>query len=1792
MSRPGKSASEQLSELLRRPKNHSQSEAEKGSSGLESSRDLRQGGDLSTSRPLSLTKAQQLERQAWGLAPDMFQGLAAQDRVVLMEIACEPDSALTAAVQSYMGASGAAVRAALWNSCDLGTTAGVRLILDRIQVERPQQVWMSPPSGSFSPLQNTHQGTEAQKQQLQQKRREAVRVYVGAACVFHECMKLGIHCTWEMSEQSNAWRLPLLQRLKQKYGLQEVVTKGCAVNLRHDKSGKLMRTGWKMMTSHARMAEVMRLPCRCRRDYEHGKVMTMETPKSVCYTPEMCKRLAQVMCRELDNQTLRAECQGQTSLPSLFGMGRVCTCSETKLPECQQVCGSCMHQDRVWQLGCECQNSHTKIQVSGQRGGVGESGVQGDPPGPQEGMSTGSSYNPPRAEAVDSYYSQEQRSQVEAHAQDLLAKQDYSYKACAGLLEQCRGLGKVNNRRMAQGQDGMQMILGRYVYGSFQGVSRATTSFPNTVLYVNSYLRQHLPREAKWTSVAVTHNIKTPIHRDLQNHPGFDNWLHGLGDYTGGELWVETPADYSGSDVHVQQTEDGKQLKGCVHATRHAVVRFPPKAWHGTCAFQGSRFVLTAYVCRGYEQATEAEQKQLEQGGFPVGRLREGERREEKEIAAQADEAQACVTGGERAFQPNMSDERIKKQLYLLHAATGHGSTRNLVEALRRRGTSERVLKLAQDFQCPVCQEKQKVGTRHVSTLEPLPPKLSTISADIGHWRHPRTGEHVQFMLIIDETSRFRTAKVLTRGLKQSPSAAACLQYLQEGWCEYFGAPRVLRLDPAGAFRSQAVEAYCDRHSIHVDLIPGEAHHQIGVCEQAVKGIKEVMGKLCDQNPELTVEEALSTSVNTFNCREVIRGFSPMQHLMGQNPDLTGRFMAQGEQKSAEKLIENPTGEIHRAAQLRAEAEKAHADWNASQRIKRAMNSRTKPSYDYVPGELIYYWRSQDSEKGRRQPGGKHGRFQGPARILAVETRRNEQGQLRPGSAVWCVRGRSLIKCAPEQIRRASEREGLLESLVEGQRATPWTFTKVAEEIGGNQYQDVTQDVPSVQEWQRAQDLEEEEPPRRIRLHGKRPGPASQPASGDPEELPPGDSDEELIPAERPRVRARASREPAAPEQAGHWCEDVRNHSWEQEPNAYWQQKEAAVEVAIEWPEAKRAQELAMRDMSSYFIGAMKRRAAEVSEKRMTEEERKLFASAKAVEVRNFVAAKAFEIVPEHQQPSKEQAMNMRWILTWKLRDDGTSKPKARAVILGYQDPGYEHRATTSPVMNRQTRQFLLQVAANRKWSVYKGDVSGAFLQGRPYPEDLFCIPCPEICEAMSIPAGTVTKMKRACYGVVDAPLEWYRTVSEFLAELGFERQWSDACSWVKRKQGKILGMVAGHVDDFLFTGEESDPEWQDLISRIKAKFNWGDWDKDVFCQCGVSIKRTEEGFELSQPQYVAGIPEIPVSAGRRKNQEESTSEREKTQLRALLGALSWHAQQVAPHISAEVSLLLSEVSCSTVQTILKANTLLYNTKARKEHKMLIHGFDPREKLALYGWVDAASQNRPDGGSTQGIFVGLGPEGILHGEIGHLTPIAWHSMKIDRACRSPGAAEAQAAINGDDSLYYARYQWGEILTGNVDVRNPASVVQRVPACIVTDSRNVFDKLETEVLSIKGAEKRTNIEMISLKESQQSTKVEIRWVHSEAQLANALTKVGNAKELELFYRMHHRWRIVEDPQMRSARRRRTEGLDPLHQDQGDSSNSGVLKEKIDLPTRGGGACKRSLECSSTQVEVRASHVTDR
>ena len=113
---------------------------------------------------------------------------------------------------------------------------------------------------------------------------------------------------------------------------------------------------------------------------------------------------------------------------------------------------------------------------------------------------------------------------------------------------------------------------------------------------------------------------------------------------------------------------------------------------------------------------------------------------------------------------------------------------------------------------------------------------------------------------------------------------------------------------------------------------------------------------------------------------------------------------------------------------------------------------------------------------------------------------------------------------------------------------------------------------------------------------------------------------------------------------------------------------------------------------------------------------------------------------------------------------------------------------------------------------------------------------------------------------------------------------------------------------------------------------------------------------------------------------------------------------------------------------MMEANLLLQHAKARRDHKLQIFRHKD-DDMQFYAWVDAANKNRAREGSTQGIFIGAVSRQLLQGAVCPISPMSWNSTKIDRSCRSPGSAETRAAVNGEDSLFYVRYQWSEMQYG-------------------------------------------------------------------------------------------------------------------------------------------------------------------
>ena len=79
--------------------------------------------------------------------------------------------------------------------------------------------------------------------------------------------------------------------------------------------------------------------------------------------------------------------------------------------------------------------------------------------------------------------------------------------------------------------------------------------------------------------------------------------------------------------------------------------------------------------------------------------------------------------------------------------------------------------------------------------------------------------------------------------------------------------------------------------------------------------------------------------------------------------------------------------------------------------------------------------------------------------------------------------------------------------------------------------------------------------------------------------------------------------------------------------------------------------------------------------------------------------------------------MRMRWILEWRVDETtGDKQAQARIVVLGYMDPEYEHRPTTTPTMARTSRHLVLQTMAWLGFKVYKADATLGLHTEQGYP--------------------------------------------------------------------------------------------------------------------------------------------------------------------------------------------------------------------------------------------------------------------------------------------------------------------------------------------------------------------------------------------------------------------------------------------------------------------------------------------
>lgn len=383
-----------------------------------------------------------------------------------------------------------------------------------------------------------------------------------------------------------------------------------------------------------------------------------------------------------------------------------------------------------------------------------------------------------------------------------------------------------------------------------------------------------------------------------------------------------------------------------------------------------------------------------------------------------------------------------------------------------------------------------------------------------------------------------------------------------------------------------------------------------------------------------------------------------------------------------------------------------------------------------------------------------------------------------------------------------------------------------------------------------------------------------------------------------------------------------------------------------------------------------------------------------------------------------------RWVFNVKKEADNSERFKARLVAKGFtQEIGQNYLETFSPVISMDSIRFLLSLCANKGWFINQMDAKNAFLNGKLKYKIYFDPP-----EGCNVDKNKVWLLKKALYGLKNAPLIFYQTFSRVLIDAGFEASRLDPCILYNNR---LKVYIAMYVDDLLLISEtvkgieatkkilEQKFEMKDMgtpkiflgvtISR-KGRY-------DIKLSMKDTIERIQNNFQIvvAKRKY-----QTPIEKGFLAENENSRRlmNEEHSKYRQVIGSLLYIANTVRLDIAYPVSLLSRylvtprECHLKAAYRILhyliqtKYDGLRYSNEKKlklnsKDYRLLdtnkkaiIHDYPNQGKYLITTVTDASFANETD----------------RHSQHGHITYmnnniISWSSKRQSIVALSTAEAE-------------------------------------------------------------------------------------------------------------------------------------------------------------------------------------------
>jgi hypothetical protein len=216
-----------------------------------------------------------------------------------------------------------------------------------------------------------------------------------------------------------------------------------------------------------------------------------------------------------------------------------------------------------------------------------------------------------------------------------------------------------------------------------------------------------------------------------------------------------------------------------------------------------------------------------------------------------------------------------------------------------------------------------------------------------------------------------------------------------------------------------------------------------------------------------------------------------------------------------------------------------------------------------------------------------------------------------------------------------------------------------------------------------------------------------------------------------------------------------------------------------------------------------------------------------------------------------------------------------------------------APVARIETVRLLIALAAQKGWQVHHMDVKSAFLNGDLVEEVYVQQPPGFVVEGGS---GKVLKLKKAFYGLRQAPRAWNARLDSELIKLGFDRNPLEHAVYRRSHSDGYL-LVGVYVDDLIITGPNR-ANIDAFKQEMMKSFSMSDLGLLSY-YLGIQVTQERGMIMLCQSSYTLKILEqagmkgcnpchVPMENRLKLSKNYKTPPVDKTKYRSVIGSLRY----------------------------------------------------------------------------------------------------------------------------------------------------------------------------------------------------------------------------------------------------------------------------------------------------------------